>query len=319
MNIIQFIKNWTLPISMITGIVAYFVFVALPFGPEVHKLAEDAISVVQPSLVAAMLFVSFCKVAPSDLKLRKWHVWLLCVQLALFLLCVAAALCLKGHEGLELLAEGGMLCFVCPTATAAAVVTGKLGGSAGSIVTYTLIINLAISFIAPVFLPMVHPQPGLDFRDALFMVMGKVFPLLVCPLMVAWVVRYLLPYLHRAILKVPNLAFYLWAVALAIAITVTTKSIVHSTVSVWYQVGLAFVSLVACVLQFYLGKCIGGKQGEKICGGQAFGQKNTVFIIWLGYTFLTPVTAVVGGFYSVWHNCINSWQLYKARKENKGV
>ncbi len=28
---------------------------------------------------------------------------------------------------------------------------------------------------------------------------------------------------------------------------------------------------------------------------------------------MNPVTAVAGGMYSIWHNLINSWQLYKKR------
>ena len=35
--------------------------------------------------------------------------------------------------------EGAMVCLICPTATAAAVITGKLGGSASSLTTYTLL------------------------------------------------------------------------------------------------------------------------------------------------------------------------------------
>ena len=52
-----------------------------------------------------------------------------------------------------------------------------------------------------------------------------------------------------------------------------------------------------------------------LTAGQALGQKNTVFAIWMGYTFMDPVTSVAGGFYSIWHNCFNTWQLYRRRKE----
>ena len=55
------------------------------------------------------------------------------------------------------------------------------------------------------------------------------------------------------------------------------------------------------------------RNGEIIAGGQALGQKNTVFAIWFAYTFLTPVTAIAGGFYSLWHNLVNTWQLYNGR------
>ena len=59
---------------------------------------------------------------------------------------------------------------------------------------------------------------------------------------------------------------------------------------------------------------IGRKHGEPVAGTQSLGQKNTVFAIWMGYTFLNPVTALAGGFYSLWHNLVNSWQLWRVRK-----
>lgn len=33
----------------------------------------------------------------------------------------------------------------------------------------------------------------------------------------------------------------------------------------------------------------------------------------MGYTFFTPVTAIAGGFYSIWHNLVNSYQLYRSK------
>ena len=137
------------------------------------------------------------------------------------------------------------------------------------------------------------------------------------PFILAVILRYLMPKLHARIGQWHELAFYLWAVALTLAISMTVRSIVHSDYSFWYQFGLALISLVACALQFYWGKKIGKKYGQTISAGQSLGQKNTVLAIWMGYTFFTPVTAVVGGFYSVWHNTVNSYQLYQQRKKDK--
>ena len=164
-------------------------------------------------------------------------------------------------------------------------------------------------------LPFSHPHPGLTFFHSLAIILGKVFPLLICPLVAAELLRRCCPSLHRRITSVKNLAFHLWVVSLALAIAVTTQSIVHTTVSLACQAGIAAVSLVSCLLQFGLGKYFGRRYGESISAGQALGQKNTVFAIWLGYTFLTPVTAIAGGFYSIWHNLINSWQLYRKNQE----
>lgn len=43
-----------------------------------------------------------------------------------------------------------------------------------------------------------------------------------------------------------------------------------------------------------------------VTAGQALGQKNSGFLIWLGYSYMTPVTSVAGGLYSIWQNIINS-------------
>ena len=83
------------------------------------------------------------------------------------------------------------------------------------------------------------------------------------------------------------------------------------------MIGIAAVSLVCCVIQFWTGRKIGKLYGAQITAGQSLGQKNTVFAIWMGYTFMTPVTSIAGGFYSIWHNAYNSWQLYRKRKEKQ--
>jgi len=205
---------------------------------------------------------------------------------------------------------------ITPTATAAAVVTGKLGGDTQSLVSYTIIINIASAIIIPLVLPMVHPNPSLTFLPSFLLILRKVFPLLIFPFLAAWAVRVYLPKLHKKLIDCKDLAFYLWAVALAIAIAVTVRSIVHSDVNLIYEVGIALASLVCCIGQFAIGKKIGGHYNDSIGGGQSLGQKNTVFSIWLGATFLSPVTSMAGGFYSIWHNVFNSYQLYEKRKQN---
>jgi len=44
------------------------------------------------------------------------------------------------------------------------------------------------------------------------------------------------------------------------------------------------------------------------------GQKNTVLAIWMAVTYLNPLSSVGPGSYVVWQNIINSWQLWKKRK-----
>lgn len=314
-----FLKNWTLPIAMLAGVAEYFGFVALPFGPEAHALTYDWVAhYIQPWLLFVMLFLSFIKVSPKEMRPHWWQLWVLMSQMGLFVGFSLLAMQMP-NEGSKVLCEGAMLALICPTATASAVVTGKLGGSVSGVVTYLMLCNLMVSLLAPTFLPLVEPNE-LGFFSAFLLILSKVFPLLICPLLLAWTVRFMIPRLHRWLLRWKDLAFYVWAVSLSLAIAVTVRSIVHSTVSVWYLVGLAFISLLCCLLQFWLGRTIGARYNQvcRITAGQAFGQKNTVFIIWMAQVFLNPVTSVVGGFYSVWHNIVNSYQLYQARKNGMG-
>ena len=313
-KIITFLKNWTLPVSMISGALAYYICRQLPLSYEVKFDILTVIEVLQPVLLFLMLFVAFCKIKPTDLKPHRWHLWLLLTQCLLFA-AACAALWLYPSTGLRVIIEGFMLAIICPTATACAVVTQKLGGDSAATTSYTIIINMGVALLCPLLLPVAHPQEGLTFFPAFMVIIHKVFPLLIVPLFLAWFVRYLMPSFHKRIVATKDLAFYMWAVSLAIAIAVTCKALAHSHESMWNVGGIAVVTLVACLFQFSFGKWIGSHYGKRMEAGQALGQTNTVFIIWLGYTFLSPITAAAGGFYSVWHNLVNSWQLYKKRKE----
>ncbi len=336
MKIVKVIKDWMLPIAMVTGASMYLLYHAIEPFHVAGPFLEDAVALVQPLLIFAMLFLTFCRIEPKDLKPHRWHWWLLIIQggffaglgfLAIWLIKRLGA----GSHDYVVLIESAMLCLICPTATAAAVVTRKLGGDIAGITTYTVLINLLTALLVPLIVPLIHPMDGMDFWTAFFMIVAKIFPLLILPCLAAWMVRYMAPKLHQKILGYPDLAFYLWAVGLCLAILVTTKAIVHSEMG-WGLIGLmSLISLLCCVFQFAVGRHIGstykphrpdaspeaalrGKQLRKITAGQSLGQKNTVFAIWMGYTFMTPETAIVGGLYSIWHNVYNSWQLYRNNK-----
>ena len=301
---------------MTFGALAYFIGSAMPLSAEAKTDVLGFIEWLQPVLLFIMLFVAFCKVSPKALKPRRWHLWLLLTQTGLFSLC-CWVLWMFPQTAARLVLEGFMLAVICPTATACAVVTQKLGGDSATTTAYTILVNLTVAVVIPLLLPLAHPHAGLTFLPAFMTIIKKVFPLLIMPLLLAWFVRYCMPRLHRAILSTRDLAFYLWAVALSLAIAITVRALVHSRESLWHVAAIAGATLVACVFQFAFGKWVGGKYGFRLEGGQALGQKNTIFVIWLGYTFLSPITATAGGFYSVWHNVVNSWQLYKYRKSGK--
>lgn len=315
-NILRFYKNWALPISMVMGVVLYFVYTSLPFLEGTSHMVNRLIGVLQPTLIFGMLFITFCKIKPTDLKPCRWHAMLLAVQVGAFAL-FAGVLILWPTIPCRLLVESAMICLICPTACAAAVVCAKLGGCAAHLITYILLINLAAALFIPLIVPLVNPHEGQTFFTTFVLITRQVFPTLIFPLLLAWGIRYTMPHLAQRLQNTGDTAFYLWTIALTMAIAVTTRAIMHSDVPLPTLVGIAMVTLASCWIQFAIGRRMGKPSGDHIAAGQAIGQKNTVFAIWMAYTFLTPITAIAGGFYSVWHNIFNSYQLYKKRKEIK--
>ena len=313
-SFIDFLRRWTLPIAMVVGIASYFIFTALPWPDGTYRIAEEAVAFIQPTLLFLMLFLSFCKIRLSDLKFKRWFWWPMLLQVGLFAL-FAAVLLLMGDHPSRILVESAMLCFLCPTAAAAVVFTVKLGGSAASVTTYTLLINFVVAVLAPLVLPLVHPQEGVSFLPAFWMISSRIFPVLILPLFAAVALEKIWPKMHRICAESKDAAFYLWVCTLTLAIVVTTKSLVHDDSPVGYQLGIALIALICCVAQFWIGRRIGGRYGELVVGGQALGQKNNVFIIWLGYTFLSPITALSGGFFAIWQNVVNAYLLYKKEKQ----
>lgn len=315
---IQFLKNWTLPIAMLAGVIGYFILSQLAsVFPSIKAPVFFLIDIFTPLLIFAQLLLVFCKIDPKDLRPVSWHGWLLAVQLGMCLVFVALLLYCPLGRFWRYVFEGGMVCFICPTATAAAVITGKLGGNAASLSTYTLLSNFLAAIAVPLLFPLIEPHEGLGFFQAFLVILGKVFPLLLFPFFIAMLLRWLLPSVHQRLRAMSGIAFYIWGLALVIVCGQTVRSLLHSEVPAYVKWTIALAALLACCVQFYWGKEIGTRYGERISAGQALGQKNTVLAIWMAYTFLDPLAAIAPGAYVLWQNTINSWQLWKMRRRNK--
>lgn len=306
-----------LAVSIAIGALAYCLFIWFPALRTYEATTLNLIKFIQPWFIFAMLFITFCKVDPRKLHLRRWHFFHLLLQGGCFVILAFAIIVptyLIGEQAIVVsrpIIESAMLCLICPTATAAAVVTGKLGGDMEGLTSYTILINLLVAVLIPAVVPLLAPHATLGFWNSFVLILGKVLPLLICPFLLALIVRALSPNLLHAITHIKDLAFYLWAISLALAIMVSVKSLWESTAATWVLCAIGVASLLSCILQFWFGRRIGHRYDAPISAGQALGQKNTVFLIWCGYTFFDSVTSIAGGFYSIWHNLWNSYQIAK--------
>lgn len=246
----------------------------------------------------------------------KWHLWVSIFQI-IFVLCDVAVILLFKLKGDHLiLAEALLTCIIGPCAAAAAVVTVKLGGSLEEMTTYTFLSNFITAVLIPVIFPLIDKAVNMSFLSAFLLILYKVCLILVLPMLLAYIVKHHLKSLHRRIVSLKDAGFYMWCCSLTIVSGTTVKNIVHANTTIGFLLLIAVLALGVCILQFTVGRALGRHSGRVIEAGQALGQKNTAFAIWISYTYLTPLSSVGPGCYILWQNIINSIELWsKTRKE----
>lgn len=310
-------------LSMLIGALAYKWL--LPLAP------------ILPWLIFFMLFFTFCKVNPLDLRLHKWHWVVLIVQIVLSLAAYAGVYLLTGNR---YMAQGMMLCFIMPTATAAPIIAGKMGGSIQNLTTFTLLSNFATAIIVPTVFPIVNPLAEKAFWPAFLLILSRIAPLLLGPFFSACGLRLIYKYRTKKEFVLPVklavIPFYLWVCSITVLSAVVTETTIINFQSQINNILILLVlSFFACLLQFGLGKLIGYKlpaasKGRdyqdvlinpkaapktmagvsSITAGQAFGQKNTSLGVWMANTYLDPLASLGAAAYIIWQNIFNSVQLF---------
>ncbi len=314
MKVFSFFRKFALPCSLVLGALGYLIFANVPFLQPLGDAVGPRLVELMPVVLFALLYVTFCKIVIKEMKPKAWHFVLQLIRTSLALLMVIA-ICLFGKNyETKVILEGAFICFICPTAAAVAVVTEKLGGSIGSLTTYTVIANIFTMIIIPSLFPMVEKGADVSFLYMSMMVFRNVTTVLVVPLLLALLSRKFLPRFVDKVKSVKDLGFYMWCFNLTILMGETLRNFLHSTVSGWILALLLIVPLAVCLVQFAIGKAVGRHWDASISAGQALGQKNTIVGIWLTLTFLNPLAAVAPGAYVVWQNLVNGWQLWYKEK-----
>ena len=320
-GIIRFLKDWTLPVSIAVGTVSYLTFNYVPALDEAGDWLGSVFDVLFPISVFMTLFVTFCKVDFHEMRPHCWHAGILVAQLLLITVTVALAWSADNSQlstlNSKLFYEALLTCIIGPSASAAPVVVGKLGGNISTMTTYTLISSLASALLIPLVFPMLEPAAGITFMEAFLIILEKVSYVLLLPLVLGWIMQHYLKRLCAWIVSMPDLSFYCWAFSLSITTGITVKNIVHSTAPIMLLGLIAVATFVLCWIQFGIGRGIGRLLGEEVNSGQALFQKNTALSIWVAYMYLNPVSSIGAGCYVLWQNIINSFELWQYRKTSK--
>ena len=107
---LQFIKNWTLPLAMLAGVIGYFCFATFDFLTPTRPVVKILIAWLTPFLIFAQLLLTFCKVEVKELVPQCWQGWLLLVQFLSCLLVACLLLFLPLDEYWRAALQGAMVC-----------------------------------------------------------------------------------------------------------------------------------------------------------------------------------------------------------------
>jgi BASS family bile acid:Na+ symporter len=299
------------------GAVLYLLFAFTPQLDDMATAMGPFFATILPLFMFLILFVTFCKVDFRQLRPVAWHGWVALFQVLFIGVLMALMLMPSGEPSVsgKVVMEALLMCCISPCATAAAVVTQKLGGSLEQMTTYTFLSNFLTVLLAPLCFPLIEKGADITFLAAFTKILHEVFLVLVVPMLLAYIVKHHLKGLHRRIVAVRDLSYYLWACSLMIVTGTTVKNIVHAEVSVWLLSAIALLGLLICVVQFAVGRFIGHYFDHTQEAGQALGQKNTAFAIWLSSAYLNPLSSVGPGCYILWQNIVNSVEIWQYRKK----
>ena len=287
------VKTVVMPAAMVVG--------ALLCRP-ISALEAWTHQMITPTLIFLMLFVTFCRVKPSQMKPSMLHVWLL-----LFQVVVSAALYFALLPLDAIVAQGAMICVLAPVAMAAVVIGGMLGANVATMATYSLLCNMAIALLAPVILTFTGTGVC-TFTQ----ILARIAPLLVMPFAAAQFCRFVFPKAAQWVGDHSQISFYMWLASLLVIIGRTTAFIIDlHDASLSTELWLAFAALVICLVQFKVGRMLGRRYGDPAAGGQSLGQKNTVLAVWMAQSFLNPISSIAPTAYIVWQNFVNSYQIWR--------
>ncbi len=313
-KIIRFLKDWTLPVAIAVGTVVYLLFYLVPFLDGAGDALGEVVDTIFPFMVFSTLFSTYCRIDFHQMRPHRWHVGVLLAQVVLVALNVWMIFRVEADPEQKLLWESVLTCIIGPAATAAPVVTAKIGGNINTMTAYVVISAFASALMIPAAFPLLERGVSAGFWEMFFIILQKLAMVLVAPLVLGWCVQHYAKRLCAWIVSIPDLSFYLWAAQLAVTSGVTVRNIVHSDAALRTLLMIAVLSLILCFALFLIGRWIGSHLGDEINGGQASFQKNTALSIWVAYVYLNPVASVGAGCYVLWQNIINSLELWQYRR-----
>jgi BASS family bile acid:Na+ symporter len=212
----------------------------------------------------------------------------------------------------ETVAVAVFLVALAPTAAAASIIAQLLNAKVEIVAASTLVTSAGMALVIPFLLPFIIQIEGaIDTLSVFIPIVVVVF----VPLILAQIVKKTLPKVQQVLSKKKDIPLYLFLVNVYLAMAKSTHFIQTSEETQFDTIfWIALATGLLCIVNFQVGERIVSPE-LKYEGGLALGRKNTMFILWLALTFVSPIAALSPIFYILWQNLYNSFQLWRQDKQ----
>ena len=295
---------------------SYILPMAIILGLLLHSWCS-LLAWIVPYFIFIILLLNFVAVDLLKLHISSMNLWLMLFQIVV---SIGGYYTIRSVYPNETVAQGILIGILCPVAASVVVIASMLGAKRETTTTYTIVGNLMVAIIAPVYFSFIGSHQDMSFINSFLLILSKISPVIALPFFVVLVLQVFFPKTNHFLSRYKGISFYLWAICLLLTLGQTINFIfIHGKGNENTILALGISSVITCTIHFATGKWLGGKYGDRIAGGQLLGQKNTAMGIWMANTYLNPLASVFLAFYSIWQNLFNSWQLWYQDRKNEGT
>ena len=256
-------------------------------------------------LLMAILFFTFLDIKPTIFYKNTIFIIIANIMIAIMIYLIVA----------QFNSELALVCFmtaIAPSATSSPAMARFLKQNIEYVTLSVILSNTVISLTIPFLINLLIPQKTPVSTHTILLSVSVLF---FTPLLTANLLKTLYPSIQSYGTTFKNLSFYIWNSIIFIASASATNFILHKSKATPQMIAaIAAASLLICILNFWVGKLIGGPQFAKEAS-QSLGHKNTMFSVWIALTFLNPLAAIGPMFYVLYQNLYNCYQLFQVKSD----
>ena len=281
------------------SLVLFFAILCGLFIPELSVLSGGIRFIVMFLLFQGFLVIEF------DRSLLSREIFI--ILLLNLLLPFPAYLFFSGFA--EEVSQSAFLVAATPTAIASPIVIGFIKKRTDFAAMAVLLSNIVIAFTMPLCIPYISSGGEGAHLDGFWSVTSSILFTIVGPFILAFLLRHFGGRLYRIFLYTKKFGLYIWACAIVIACAKARFFVIDNDISSDILVTICLSTFILCAANFIIGYFAGGKLFARECS-QALGQKNTIFSVWVGLTFLNPLSAIGPVAYIIFQNIYNVIQMF---------